>query len=696
VTMTILCAGASRSGSTWQYNIVRALASETGGSVYGAWIEDYDPAHISDFHVVKIHHLARMGSLHSDFVVTCYRDLRDVMASLRRMAWYKQEGPDFVVRFLDHYVASVASWEARAVHVMRYEDMLSNPLAETSRLAAALQFPLTAIQLDSTYSRVAAMQPSRSTPTGNAADYDPETLLHAGHRASSSTPIDDASRQIIERRYANWLLSRGYTIYPSGVTNPTRKADDNKDIYPVLPEFLDDRLGTLRRTFSPDCTTSTHDDRPSDSMEVASDLGILDCLWQSAPAVVSSRIEDSVSRQAGSVHERNMTQFETHLVFEQGVGLIRPIEIETGDDKDGFIAIYDDAQDVILYFGVERTPKTLVIGGKMGNDWVNVQRIRLDEPLAQIRAKIRPLDEWRVSIDLGKGDPISYRTGIPLSTARTLSGIGQWTISEEGIAFELVSCRPPLRSLDELPILGPNPAQDLIYDFGMHNGSDTEFYLKKGFRVVAVEANPVLADASALKFRSWIEIGRLVILNIGVGPSPGTFAFYVNKTHSEWSSFDREIASRGHPVDTIEVRTVPPEQMFAVFGSPHFVKIDIEGYDHLVIDAATKLPTPPAYISFENGDIPLFEILASAGYDAFKLVNQRTVSEIPQASPAIEGLAVEYTFPFGSSGPFGEETPGRWEKPGAMRKILQRHFEQRALQTGPDVDWWDLHARRRA
>ena len=31
---------------------------------------------------------------------------------------------------------------------------------------------------------------------------------------------------------------------------------------------------------------------------------------------------------------------------------------------------------------------------------------------------------------------------------------------------------------------------DLIYDVGMHRAEDTEFYLAKGFRVIAVEASP--------------------------------------------------------------------------------------------------------------------------------------------------------------------------------------------------------------
>ena len=48
---------------------------------------------------------------------------------------------------------------------------------------------------------------------------------------------------------------------------------------------------------------------------------------------------------------------------------------------------------------------------------------------------------------------------------------------------------------------------DLIYDLGMHVGQDTEFYLKKGFRVVAVEANPILAELGASRFQSEIDVG---------------------------------------------------------------------------------------------------------------------------------------------------------------------------------------------
>ena len=50
---------------------------------------------------------------------------------------------------------------------------------------------------------------------------------------------------------------------------------------------------------------------------------------------------------------------------------------------------------------------------------------------------------------------------------------------------------------------------DLIYDIGMHKGEDTDFYLRKGFSVVAIEANPDLCKECTQKFRRARDSGRL-------------------------------------------------------------------------------------------------------------------------------------------------------------------------------------------
>lgn len=54
-------------------------------------------------------------------------------------------------------------------------------------------------------------------------------------------------------------------------------------------------------------------------------------------------------------------------------------------------------------------------------------------------------------------------------------------------------------------------SERLIFDIGMNDGSDTEYYLSKGFHVVAVEASPPLIEAARAKFASEIAVGQLAL-----------------------------------------------------------------------------------------------------------------------------------------------------------------------------------------
>ena len=72
--------------------------------------------------------------------------------------------------------------------------------------------------------------------------------------------------------------------------------------------------------------------------------------------------------------------------------------------------------------------------------------------------------------------------------------------------------------------------QDLIYDVGMNNGDDTAYYLRRGFRVVAIEANTRLAKCAAERFRTRISSGQLRILNIGIAAEEGELPFWICET----------------------------------------------------------------------------------------------------------------------------------------------------------------------
>ena len=114
---------------------------------------------------------------------------------------------------------------------------------------------------------------------------------------------------------------------------------------------------------------------------------------------------------------------------------------------------------------------------------------------------------------------------------------------------------------------------------GAHNGDHTAFYLAKGFRVVAIDANLAMTDACARRFGREISDGRLVVLNIGIGATAGTFPFYVNR-NTVFSSFNAQLGGRGDAfVETVDVLMLPLAGLFARYAVPYYLKIDIEGHD---------------------------------------------------------------------------------------------------------------------
>ena len=52
----------------------------------------------------------------------------------------------------------------------------------------------------------------------------------------------------------------------------------------------------------------------------------------------------------------------------------------------------------------------------------------------------------------------------------------------------------------------------LIFDVGLHQGFDAQFYLDKGFRVVGVEAVPALCDQARHLNAEAVTSGRLAIV----------------------------------------------------------------------------------------------------------------------------------------------------------------------------------------
>jgi FkbM family methyltransferase len=263
--------------------------------------------------------------------------------------------------------------------------------------------------------------------------------------------------------------------------------------------------------------------------------------------------------------------------------------------------------------------------------------------------------------------------------------------------------------------------EQLIFDIGMHTGRDTEFYLKKGFKVVAIEANPQLVKSAHQKFRDYIQTGKLEIFEVAIAENMGEIEFYVNDQHDDWGTISKEFAQRNEKIGTsnsvIKVQCSPLRNILEKFPTPYYVKIDIEGADVLCLKDLFSLSQRPRYVSIEAG-LNSFEetftelsLLWNLGYKHFKIVNQALNQSVKCPNPSLEGSYVDYKFDGTCSGPFGEEAPGYWlgveEALMRYRKILWEskyfgangrfyrtflHKSYNALK-GTPVGWYDFHAK---
>lgn len=243
---------------------------------------------------------------------------------------------------------------------------------------------------------------------------------------------------------------------------------------------------------------------------------------------------------------------------------------------------------------------------------------------------------------------------------------------------------------------------DCVFDLGHNNGQDTKLYLDApNTRVVAVEANPVLVEESRRKFHDAIRGGRLKLIGIGLVDSDDGGArksFWVNK-NSKFSSFLEHLGCRDgwgnimpsgdhtycHSIE-LDIRSC--RDLMEEFGTPVYLKIDIEGLDRVCMESVSTLHMDkrPRYLSVENVQKHIVERLAELGYKGFKAVNQAKLEL---------GTSLEMR---GHSGPWGEDavddlTGTKWQ---TKEEILRRlPLNDTFIVNGePRVAWYDLHASR--
>jgi FkbM family methyltransferase len=209
----------------------------------------------------------------------------------------------------------------------------------------------------------------------------------------------------------------------------------------------------------------------------------------------------------------------------------------------------------------------------------------------------------------------------------------------------------------------------VIYDFGMNNGDDVEYYLTKAELVVGVEANSALCNQVCRRYEPEVRSGRLTVLNAALSETDKPLTFYIHKTNHVLSQLPPPDATVIDQFDAVTVPCRTPASIVREFGEPLYIKVDVEHYDAAVLRNLFAAGIFPPEISAEAHTVDVFALMVVNGYKSFALVDGSSVAE-------------KYGFRPHSAGPFGPDIGGPWYDPEAFFYLL----------ASEGLGWKDIHA----
>lgn len=230
----------------------------------------------------------------------------------------------------------------------------------------------------------------------------------------------------------------------------------------------------------------------------------------------------------------------------------------------------------------------------------------------------------------------------------------------------------------------------LIFDLGVSEGNDTAYYLAKGFRVVAVEADPWMVARLHCRFAAEIASGVLKVLPFAASDTFGDIIdFHVHKSFQGTSGVginpDLKASDYHEPqkVCTIDWKTLLNH------GIPRYMKIDIENNELSFLSGMAQTGISPEFISVEAHSLDPVSRLYDLGYRRFKLVDQVPIGGFYLPEPQREGHQVDNPEFSHASGPFGLDVfhDDEW--------LDLASFETAWIEARPNGargTWYDCHA----
>lgn len=266
----------------------------------------------------------------------------------------------------------------------------------------------------------------------------------------------------------------------------------------------------------------------------------------------------------------------------------------------------------------------------------------------------------------------------------------------------------PQASLSSLP---SQTSSRIIFDLGMNNGDDSAYYLSKGYRVIAVEANPILATRARHRFEKEIAAGQMFIEEVAIGNYSGQANFWINDERDVFSSIEQTRAARhGMECRSVKVESITFDVLLKKYGIPFYLKLDVEGAEALCLKCLPSFPLPQ-YVSVEAEKLEYLQLLWQAGYREFTIVdqmrhnsnlphfgNETTVSRVAKQAcwyaDRFKNRFRRVSFSRGCSGPLPAELNIRWQTfEEVAYDWLHLYFGYRKRGNLNPFSWYDFHAK---
>jgi FkbM family methyltransferase len=169
----------------------------------------------------------------------------------------------------------------------------------------------------------------------------------------------------------------------------------------------------------------------------------------------------------------------------------------------------------------------------------------------------------------------------------------------------------------------------LIFDVGMNDGTDSLYFLSRGYAVVAVEADPLLVEGVSKRpmMAKAALAKRFSVIQGAVGLQSGTNITFHRHLQSDLRSSIYKSTCNKASCASFTVPVVTCADLMLKYGTPELLKVDIEGADALCLQSLLNWKgTLPRYVTTEDPNE--LDRLVKLGYTAFKMTCAGRMSPI--------------------------------------------------------------------